>query len=165
LAVCSRLTAFALAAIALAGVAAACATPAPTPSPTPETTEAILPAATMSPFDVPYPDEGWAVASAVDGTGDVERVIAYGSVTAGALLDFASTCEQPARISVVASDGSAASDGVTLFRFEVPCSPGDIRRVSAPSTSATMPINLDVTVDPGVPFWVKLGVPADHLLR
>jgi len=37
--------------------------------------------------------------------------------------------------------------------------------MGAPSTSTAMPINLDVTIDPGVRFWVKLGVPKDHLRR
>jgi hypothetical protein len=174
-----------LAAIALVAVTAGCAGPAPTgvpvtltpgnasgppptastSSPTPPSTEVPMPTPTMTAFRAPYPDKGWVVASAVDGTGDVERVITYGWVKAGALLDFAYTCEHTATISVVVSDGRATAAEDTLFRLTGPCSPGEPRRASAPSTSTAMPINLDVTIDPAVRFWVKLGVPTDHLLR
>ena len=136
---------------------------APTPSPTASPTASPLP--TLTPFSAPYPDEGWAVATAVDATRDVQRVIFYGSVKAGALLDFAYTCEQTTTISILVSDGRPSGSGNMLFRLEAPCTPGRIGRASAPSTSVTMPISLDVTVDPSVRFWVKLGVPADHLVR
>lgn len=119
----------------------------------------------MTAFSATYPEKGWVVATAIDATGDVEHVTTYGWVKAGALLDFAYTCEHRTTISILASDGRATAAGDTVGGLETTCSPGEIGRASGTSISTAMPINLRVTIDPAVRFWVKLGVPKDHLRR
>jgi hypothetical protein len=118
----------------------------------------------MPAFDAPFPVDGWAIASAVDGTGAVERVIVYGAVDAGAPVDVAYACEQGATISITLSDARSLPL-VTLFGFETACAPGEIGRAVGPSIAVAMPINLEVGVDPAVRFWAKLGVPMDDLVR
>ncbi len=133
--------------------------------PSQQATGAPLPLPTMASYAASYPQKGWVVATAIDATGEVEHVTTYGWVKAGASLDVAYTCASRTRISIVATDGRATATGDTVFSFATTCSPGGIGRMGAPSTSTAMPINLDVTIDPGVRFWVKLGVPKDHLRR
>jgi hypothetical protein len=118
----------------------------------------------MPAFDAPFPVDGWAIASAVDGTGAVERVIVHGGVNAGAQVDVAYACEQEATISITLSDARSLPV-VTLFGFETACAPGEIGHAAGPSIPVAMPVNLEVGVDPAVRFWAKLGVPTDDLVR
>ncbi len=176
-----------LVAAAVALLAAGCAAPTPTGAPvvmtptiaseaapetsmpgstpsTPSPNPAASPGPSMMPFDAPYPDPGWAVAAAVDGTGSIGRVMVYGQVKAGALVDIAYACARRTGISVRVSDGMS-SPGTAIFELDVTCEPGTTGRATMPSTATTTPLSLDAVADPAVAFWVKVAVPTDHLAR
>jgi hypothetical protein len=110
----------------------------------------------MAAFEATYPREDWALAAAIDASADLEIHTAYGSVAAGAVMEFALTCSDPSQVTVIASDGA----GQTVYGFAAPCSPDQVGIVSGPQAEAAMTLDLQAAArDPAVRFWVKLGVP------
>jgi hypothetical protein len=113
-------------------------------------------------FGAPYPDEGWSVAASFDGTGDPYRVRGGGRAAAGALIDLAFACDEVATMTIRAIDTDDAQ--AQLGSITTTCKPGRINRATFPSIGNDTALGLDVTVDSPVRFWVKLGVPTDHLV-